>query len=169
MRALKDGEKRAYEKLFAKFWSKTVKYLSYMMQDCSAAEDAAQNVFLKIWNTRDRLDSVKSLDSYVFSIAHNEACDYLRKNRPVRLDESFAETIIYDRHLGLDESKIKNIVEKCVSSLPDQRRICFKMSREEQLSNKEIANRLNLSQRTVEHHISFALKAIRESLDKNLS
>ena len=165
--ALQAGEKKAYEELFSRYWAKTVKYLACLLKDGAAAEDLAQNVFVKIWNTRDRLAEVKSLDSWVFTIAHNQACDHLR--RTVQTESLLSASLVYNPQWGMDAVSLNDIVSDCVSAFPPQRRICYKLSSEEHLSNQEIADRLNLSRRTVEHHISFALKQIREALGNNFS
>ncbi len=171
------GEAVAYELLFEQYYDKISRFVTAIIGDSHQAEDIAQNVFLKIWlnrkDERGMLTEVKSLNSLLFTIARNEACDYLRKKAShqkyasIRKADSGDES--YRFALTYDLERIENIVERCVDNMPAQRKIVYKLSREEMLTGNEIAERLQLSKRTVDRHISLALEDIRTALGNIIS
>lgn len=169
---LSEGRKDAYEELFARYYTKVRKFIGSVLFDSVDADDLAQNVFLKVWERRRDLAAVDSLDAYLFTVARNEVCDCVRKHK---VNEKFLDSVkdpddyISDMRIEYDTRKITDIVSECVGNMPPQRRMCFVMSREMHLTSQKIAERLNISKRTVDRHLSLALKDIRDALGKVLS
>lgn len=99
--------------------------------------------------------------------------DYLRKidvdSRYVKEESLLKEGTYANQIIKHDVDILQKQIDACLENMPEQRRICYELSRKEYLSNKEIADKLHLSVRTVEHHISFALKTIRNSISQNFS
>ncbi|MGM9737490.1 MAG: RNA polymerase sigma-70 factor [Candidatus Cryptobacteroides sp.] len=169
---LAKGGKDAYNELFARYYSKVRRFLASVLFSEEGVDDLAQNVFLKIWEKRSSLTGIKSLDAYIFAIARNEACDYIRHNAVKKKFVDSAgdiEEYMCDLQISYDTEKIEEIVNKCVASMPQQRQACYKMSREMHLSNQKIADSLNISKRTVDRHISLALKDIKKAIGGVLS
>lgn len=111
---------------------------------------------------------VNSLDNYLFTIARNEAFDSLRRRSSRSRYEQYTllDGMEHSDRLSLtyDMEQMERIVEKCVEEMPPQRKLVFRLSREEKLTNQEVADRLQLSKRTVDRHISLALNDIRFAL-----
>ncbi len=161
------SEEEAFRELFARYYGKVYRFIRAILHDGVAAEDLTQNVFLKIWYSRHKLLEIKSLDSFVFIMSRNEACDYIRRNKielkfgqtTVSLEESECE-IQFD----YDKEVIQRTVSNTLDKMPAQRRRAYLLSREENLTHEEIAVRMNISKRTVDRHISMALDDIRKAV-----
>ncbi|MBQ9891863.1 MAG: sigma-70 family RNA polymerase sigma factor [Bacteroidales bacterium] len=170
--ALERGERWAYEEVFKRYWLKVRRFLTVVTGDKTVSEDLAQNIFMKLWLHRGTLSGVISLDSYLYAMSRNEAYDWFRRTssrRKYENEEALMEEFLCNMKLDHDMEVIENTVDKCIRSMPPQRRLCYEMSRKEHLTAEKIASRLNLSRRTVEHHISLGIKDIRNSLGKILN
>ena len=111
-----------------------------------------------------------TLKAYLFQAARNKSFTYIRdKKIPVYLEEMEGMEIVqnYDSELELQE--LHHLIEEAVSLLPDKCREIFRKSREENLTNKEIAGQLHISEKTVEGQITIALKKIRIHLGDSYS
>lgn len=173
LKGLERGDKSSFQELFGRYWNKICSFITVIVKDRSVAEDLAQNLFLKIWESRHRLSNVKSLDAYLFSSSRNAAMDYLRKleidSRFVQEESLIMKDACVNQIIQHDADIIQERISACLEKMPEQRRLCYELSRKEHLTNKEIADMLNLSVRTVEHHISFALKSLRDSISQDFS
>ncbi|MDY4569175.1 RNA polymerase sigma-70 factor [Alistipes senegalensis] len=169
---LSRGEQDAYKEVFMRYYGKVFRFIAAILRGRAVAEDLAQNVFLKVWANRHGLDSVRSLDGYLFTVARNETCDYLRRNRSslkYRLTELSHSEQICDLSFDYDAERMERTVAVTVDRMPPQRQMVYRLSREEHLSNLEIAERLNLSKRTVDRHLSLALDDIRRAISPLVS
>lgn len=168
LKRLSDGDASAYEYIFDRYYTKVCRFVKSILYDTDAVGDIAQNVFMKIWINRAELPRVNSLDNYLFTIARNEAFDSLRRRSSRSRYEQYTllDGMEHSDRLSLtyDMEQMERIVEKCVEEMPPQRKLVFRLSREEKLTNQEVADRLQLSKRTVDRHISLALNDIRFAL-----
>ena len=148
----------------------------FRSKDRAAADDIAQNVFMKVWVNRERLDATKSIRNYLLVLARNEVYNYLRSK--ARTFTSLQEAVLYSdkKKEGspvprneiedmLDLNQTSEIVESIICRMPPQRQRIFRLSRFDHLSSKEIAAQLSLSSRTVEKHLELAIKELRKHLD----
>lgn len=170
---LKEGDNQAFEKLFHRYHKKVFYFALRYNNSREDAEGVVQDVFIKIWNERKSLKEDLSFNSYVFTITKNHLFNINRKklnekayreyfvHHFTRIDNRPEEDIIY--------SDLKKKIDDVIEDLPTQRRKIFIMSRREGMSNKEIAEELGLSVRTVEVHISLALKTIKKISNKLLN
>ncbi len=169
---LSEGRKDAYEELFARYYLKVRKFIGSVLFGSVSGDDLTQNVFLKVWERRADLVNVDSLDAYLFTVARNEVYDNVRRQK---VNEKFLDAVknpddyIGSMRIEYDTRKITDIVSECVANMPPQRRMCFLMSREMHLTSQKISEQLNISKRTVDRHLSLALKDIRDALGKVLS
>jgi RNA polymerase sigma-70 factor (ECF subfamily) len=158
---IKKGIKTAYEELFERYAPRIYQFsLSYLKNELDA-EGLVQDVFLKIWERREKLDSTKNIKSFIFKIAVNSIYDLIRSRN---IEHAFQDFIQAQENSNTDstwhtvilEEMLMNL-DKLVKQMPEQRRKIFQMSREKDLSNDEIANELNLSKRTVENQLYRAI------------
>ena len=161
------GSVPAYEMLFRKHYSRVKSFICMIVKDKDLAEDIAQDVFMKIWIGRAGLSADKSLRNLLFVMARNGAVNALKsmRNRTGTATMEEAETVGGGENDKVLFNETEMLINSGIARMPAQRRQIFVMSRYRNMSNKEIADCLNLSVRTVEKHIQLALKDLRESLD----
>lgn len=163
--ALSRGDRKSFELLFLFYQPKLVYFITGFIKDGELARDMAQDIFLSIWNNREKLLEIKSFKAYLFRMGKNAICNHYDR---VLVVEKF-EIAQLARPLqtenpeeGLFAEELKTLIEITVSQMPQQRKLIYQMSRTEGLSNDEIALRLNLNKRTVENHLTLALADIRK-------
>lgn len=128
------------------------------------ASDIAQEVFIKLWLMRAALPDISFLSSYIYRMSLNQTISYLRKNRiettPSDIDVAYDQLV----ENQIDIKNKESVISDLVSRMPEQRRKIFVLSRFEQLSNDEIASKLNIKKKTVENHLNLALRELRTAL-----
>ncbi|WP_127137062.1 RNA polymerase sigma-70 factor [Flagellimonas oceanensis] len=170
---LKQGDRHAFNRLFNLYWKPLFLSAFNVLRDKKICEEIIQDIFIGIWKNRQNLEIKVSLEKYLYSCVRYQVFNQFRKNQQnlrAELFENLEERCTYDN----PESEVlyKELVQKVdsiVDKLPEKCRLVYKMSREEQLSHKEISNRLNISPKTVENHITKALFVLRASLGGFLS
>ncbi len=152
-----------FKELYFNYYPIIFKVAIYLLKEESEAEDAVQEVFLKIWQAPSILDEVENVKVYLITITRNLVFDKLKKQKKEKehILQLESLSIVQDE---IDESAFKEALELAVSQLPPKCRLIFSLSRFEGLSNDEIAEYLEISKRTVETQISLALKAFRGDL-----
>lgn len=158
---IKYGEKKAFQELYERYAPKIHHFsLSYLKNEADS-EELVQNVFLKVWEKRKILDASQNIKSYIFKIAVNSIYDFIRcKN----IEKAFSEFALnnYSRESNntwntIIYKEMQTTLNKRVSQMPEQRRRVFHLSKRKGLTNDEIAEKLNISKRTVENQLYRAL------------
>lgn len=168
--AVKKGDKGAYEQLFVRYYPTLLRFIHGMLKDNHMAEDIAQNIFMKLWIHREKLDSTQSLKNYLFVLAKHEIFNIFKAKRTTMLSllPQLNDRDIEDRGYSIEEqynyAELNELLIQNISKMPPQRQLIFRMSRCEHLSNREIAERLGLSVRSVDKHIELALKDLHNSI-----
>lgn len=168
--AVKKGDKGAYEQLFVRYYPTLLRFIHGMLKDNHMAEDIAQNIFMKLWIHREKLDSTQSLKNYLFVLAKHEIFNIFKAKRKTMLSllPQLNDRDIEDRGYSIEEqynyAELNELLIQNISKMPPQRQLIFRMSRCEHLSNREIAERLGLSVRSVDKHIELALKDLHNSI-----
>lgn len=165
---VKAGDRTAFELIFNHYYRGVVVFVRQFVIDGNQAEDIAQEMFVKLWEHRSRIDSTRSLKGLIFASARNESLNYLKHAKVAqkyvdRIRQLAGSHIAYNENLYVD-SDLQQAIVMAVDHLPDRCREIFKMSRFEMIDNAEIAKRLGISQRTVETQISKALGSLRANL-----
>jgi len=168
---LKEGSKDAFHLLFKMYAPKIHSFAFSYLKNKDDAEELLQELFLKIWDIRATLDDSKNIKSLLFKICVNLIYDFLRRknieqaylayagyNDPSNADSTWHEVIYRDMLLHLNE---------LVETMPYQRRNIFRLSKEEGLTNEEIAIRLQISKRTVENQLYRAISFLRERIGQS--
>ena len=166
-RRIKLSDAEAFKAVFAFYHEGIFNFVHYKLGNVAAAEDIVQDVFIKLWENRHQIKEERSLKSYLFTIANNLALNYLRHSRvAIKFQQAqMQESLTAESPQNLLEKKeFHEKLLACIAELPEKTRLVFMMSRMENLSYKEIAERLDISIKTVESHIGNALKTLRKSL-----
>lgn len=167
---LKKGNHSAFEEIFERYSKPLFKFsLSYLKSE-EAAEDIVQEVFIKIWNNRKELKTDASFQSYLFTIALNAVRKYFnqlsRKNElkhDILLDLSRQKADFDDRS---DYQAMIDKLEELINLMPEKRKEVFIKKKIEEKSLKEISEELNITTKTVEYHITEAMKFLKKEFEK---
>ncbi|TKG97315.1 RNA polymerase sigma-70 factor [Puteibacter caeruleilacunae] len=165
-------DKEGLESLFNDQYSRLCAYAFNFLKEDEASEEVVQDVFFKLWVNRTTIQIDSSLESYMFRSVRN-ACLSLIKHIGIRENYKLhnQEEISYEENRDIDYSAVTELEKKIrdsIDALPEQRRKIFILSRYEHLKYKEIAERLNISVKTVENQMGKALKFLREELEDYL-
>ena len=152
-----------FEALYRNISRRLYNYIFSVLRNKADTLDVLQDVFLKIWNNRERLDMERNFEAYIFTVARNAMFRHMRSKlyasfEDVREDSVLEEPRIEDR---LSDSAVIRKLYAVIRAMPEQRRRIFLLSRRENLSYREIASRLGISENTVDTQIRRALKELR--------
>ncbi len=174
LQKLKEGDCFTFEHLFKTYHPRLFSFARKILKDDSLAQEAVHDVFMRLWNRKEKIVLRSSLNAYLVASTRNQCINLLRikKNNPEFLTEADMQIVELEMEYYQDQAILDKLISEdlrerifeIVHTLSDQQQKVFKMSRFEGLSSKEISKRLNLSPRTVETHLYLALKSIREKL-----
>lgn len=155
--------------IYRAFYGKVFTFVLSLVKSKANAQDITQNIFMKLWKNRKKLEHIKSMDDYLFILSKNACMDYFRKaSRKKEISTDVFDEFLLSRIVSSPEKRIDAIsdieeLRHVINSLPSKRRDIFIMSRFDGLSNDEIASVLGVSKKTVENQISLATKKIKIS------
>lgn len=171
IQCLKKDDFTAFDVLFHKYAQSLYAFALSITRDTFAAEDITQLVFLKVWENRSRINEFLSFKSFLFSVAYRETISWLRKeNSEKRRVDGYAQlagSLTNETEWTVEFHSMELIANRLIEEMPEKRREIFRLSREQGYSNKEIADMLNISVKTVENQMSSALKYLREKLGRH--
>lgn len=169
IKELKEENRAILDKIYVRYHRRIYLFAkSYLkLEDDSA--DIVQEVFIKIWLNRHKLRDDSNLDAFVFTIARNAIISLFRKKASEKkftdLLSQMAVSSDNSTEAQLDYQFLSQKVDGLIDTLPEKRREVFILSRKRGLSNKEIAQQLGISEKTVEDHITKALSLLRKNLE----
>lgn len=168
---LKTGDKQAFEKLFRMYYAPLCLYASRLLEDDDFAEETVQSFFVKFWEKREQIQIETSLKNYFFRSVKNLCLNRIKheKIKQQHVKSVLAETDVTDFGDYFPEVDLKKDIEESIASLPEKRREIFRLSREEGLKYREIAEKLNISIKTVEAQMSLAIKHLKDKLKDYIS
>ena len=146
---------KALEYIYDNYYEMMCNLVYRIIKDSAVSEDIVQDVFLEIWRKRDEIFINSSIEAYLRRSCRNKTLNYIRSNNVHWEDES-------EQYLAADELQYK--INKVISNLPEKCRLVFALSRFEEMSYSDISKELDISVKTVENHISKALKVLRENI-----
>jgi len=165
---LRKGDKQALDEIYKFFYPKLYVFAKSFLKVEDDINDILQDVFVKLWLSREKIGKVETFNSYLFTIAKNAIVSYFReKSKDQKFEARVKKILVSAENEYNDELEYKDLkqnLESIIDQLPDKRKQIFKLSREEGLSNKEIAEKLDISVKTVEDHMRHALRFIRKHL-----
>ena len=164
---LKNANEEAFRQVFDRYGKKVYRYILHYVKVGVEAEDITQNVFLRIWEKRNLLDPAKSFEGFIFTIAYRAVIDHFRAN-PKQLQSLFPADLITDSFVStvgadalLNHHQLESIYQQALQALPPKRKEIFLLSRHGGLTNKQIAQQLGISIKTVESQMTAALSFLK--------
>lgn len=166
-----DHDVATFEALFREHCQALVRFALRLTRDLPAAENAVQEVFLKVWRDRARLDPAANVKGYLYTAVRNEALKYLRHAEVER--RSAPDLAVTSSRVTTPEDELRgkavaDSVHEAVALLPERCRLIFTMNRFDRLTYAEIARVLEISIKTVETQMGRALAFLREALVDSL-
>jgi RNA polymerase sigma-70 factor (ECF subfamily) len=167
---LQKGNERAFNSIFKQYYKPLCQFSYSFIKVQDTAENLVQEVFAKLWEKRENITNIDNLLSYLMGMVRNQSIDFLRKEKTnskifnnLRLEKSENTT---EEQISKNEFEEKLL--KSIMNLPERCRTAIEMSRLEGLSNKEIAQKMEISVKGVEALIGRSLKLLRSELQEFL-
>lgn len=164
---LKSNSSSAFQALFEKYSQRIYRFSIGYLKNNQEAEEIVQDVFLRVWKTREKLVAEQSFESYLFTIAKNSILNTIRK---ANYEKAYLEYSSLQPNKNslleeeLDFKELDRIYRQAIEKLPARRKEVYRLSRDKGLSNREIANELGISVKTVENQMTAALSGIKKEL-----
>lgn len=169
VKLLAQDDQLAFEQLYTRYWAPLYQSAFFILRDRDACKDIVQDVFAWLWEHRHSLQ-VESVKAYLKAAVKFKIANYIRSGR-VR-QSFFEELAAFTPSLlppGAEElaevRELQTIIAQAIVKLPAKCQEIFRLSREERLTNQEIADRLGLSVKTVENQMTIALRRLRSGVD----
>lgn len=180
LEGLKRGDKGVFETLFRKYVTVLREYAFFYIMDTQIAEDLVQDLFVKMWEIRENLNIHNSLKAYLYRSIHNSCIQFLRHKNVSHKHEKYVQFRLSEARLmnqlyfeiginKLFEKEITELVDQSLKKMPVKTREIFILSRRKYMKNSEIAAKFDLTEKSVEYHISKALETLRTDLKDYLS
>ena len=168
---MKGGDRESFNKVFRRYYTPLTRFCVRFVGDGDQAAEIVQDLFVKVWTNREKLTLTSSFESYMLRAVRNSAITYINKERAhtdvnerIYTDDSDAN----DPSETLQSNNLEASYQKVLATMPEKRREVFLASRFDGLKYAEIAEKMGLSQKTVEAHMSAAIKQLREGLKEYL-
>lgn len=166
LKKIKMGDEKAFEKLFKFYYGHLCLFAAKIIEDEITAEEIVQDIFVKFWEKREQITIETSIKNYLFGSVKNSCLNIIKHNKT---RAQYAQHVLAeaennnfrDNYIEIDLAKK---IEESIEALPEKRREIFRMSREEGLKYREIAEKLKISIKTVETQMGLAIKTLRDKL-----
>jgi RNA polymerase sigma-70 factor (ECF subfamily) len=164
-----EGDVKAFKYFFDTYYEELCNFVNCYVRDEILSEDLVQSVFVYLWEKKDSLPIECSIKAYLYTASKNRSLNHLRdtKNkikisRQLFLEPELVSTENAEQVVEFDE--LKEIISRAIDRLPGQCKIIYQLSRDKGLTNKEIAEKLGISLKTIENQITIANRKIKEYL-----
>ena len=164
---VKQGDHNAMKELFMSYYDLAFVTVRRIINDIGVTEDITQDIFIDIWTKRDSISITSSLGSYIKRMAINKSLNHIRKAKKLLFTDGFDNDmpVSYNVDSIMDAASLEEHIHKSVDLLPEQCKLIFILSRFEEMSNREIAEHLNLSIKTIENQMTKALRSLKQAID----
>jgi RNA polymerase sigma-70 factor (ECF subfamily) len=167
IRELQCGNAKAFELLYKQYHARLFNFCMSILRNRQDAEGMVQEVFIAVWENRGKLDESRSFSGFVFSVAKNKALNRIKKNLSQKVYLEYMQTenhVQQDMVSDIESRELMDFLLATIQELPDKTKEIFLLSRNEGLTYKQIASRLDITENVVDHEIRKSLKYIRDKL-----
>ncbi|HEV7737462.1 MAG TPA: RNA polymerase sigma-70 factor [Chlamydiales bacterium] len=166
---MSEDNQEAFTQIYRRYWESLFITAAKVLRGKEEAADVLQDVFLSLWNRRDQLKIEGSLAAYLQTSVRYKAIHYIEKNITRRdylalLTDVAVNTLPASAEIRVQLKEVQETIHETVAKMPNKMREVYRLSRQEHLSHKEIAEKLGISAETVKKHIQHALQLIKVSL-----
>ncbi len=179
LKKVREGNEEAFELIFFNYYNKLCIYANFLLKSKETAEEVVQDVLLKLWETRHKLDITVSLRAYLYRAVHNKSVNHItclrtrEKHLKNMTDDINMKPIIYPLSnnypiANLISKELEDEIEKALNALPEKCRTIFKLCRFENLSYQDVAKKMNISVNTVKTQMKRAFEKFRQVLKEYL-
>lgn len=173
LKLLKSGDMSAFDSIYGKYSRRLYSFVFRYVKQRTDTEEIVQEVFIKIWKSRDKINIYSSFESFLFTIAHNATVNLLKKRAT---EQKYIEHVKSLQHIDetyelineIHYNELKQKFQSLLNELSPRQKEIFQLSREEGLSHKEIAKKLGISVHTVKNHLVTTLAFLKSRLDNGL-
>lgn len=168
---LKQGDQNAFTTIYNRYWETLYKTVFNVLRDDALCQDVLHDVFIWLWNRREQL-KITTLGSYLRAAVKFKMLNAIRNEKIRQAAFERYNTIaasVCSEEVTLEIKELQNMINTFINSLPGQAGRIFQLSRNKQLTHREIAKRLHLSESTVKKQINISLKKLRIALSRHVS
>jgi len=170
---LKEGDMIAFDAIYEKFCKRIYSFIIRYVKSDADAEEIIQEVFLKIWENKDKIDVYSSFESYIFTISYNSTISLLRKRVSEKKYIEHLKALqttenVFEITDEVYYNELNSQIQSLLSELTPRQKEIFLLSRENGLTHDEIAKKLGISPNTVKNHIVTTLNFLRSKIDNDI-
>lgn len=173
VREIKEGDHDSFKEIYYKYSEKVYLFTVRYISNTEDAEEIVQEVFSRIWEYRNNLDENRSFNGYILTITKNIIFNQNRKKVNfeiyARYIINYLQGISNQTENQVIYENVKSLINKEIDNFPPKRKQVFNLSRDEGLSYNEIAQKLSISEKTVETHLRLALKRLKKVISSFLN
>lgn len=164
--AFRNGQISGFEKIYRLFNGRVYNFVFSIIRDSSLAKDLTQDTFLLIWDRRANIDGANNLEGYIFTVAKNAVYQHIRRKLLLQEYINKSETNLEPENAGIEQKLDNKLFEedvlKLINELPESRKKIFLLFWKSDMSYREIAELLSVSEKTVATQIHRSLQFLRE-------
>lgn len=167
---IEQGDKDIFTDFYSSNFRKLILVSDRYVRDIAAAEEIVQDIFLKIWEDKAVLETIKSIKAYLYRSVVNSSINYINRQKSLERHHLHIAEQLSDELIDSEDERNKLIVllYQEIEFLPEKCQLVFKLSRLEGLKYRDIAAKLDLSEKTVENHMGNALRILRSRVLKRI-
>lgn len=169
-----DGDKKAFDAFFDHYYPKLVRYAMVFVHCKQEAEDVVAEVLTNVLIHRERVFRLSHIESYLYSSVKNKSLSSLKRkgktvfSSPATQPPKYIAVASDNPYELLVEQELHTLARKIIQDLPPKRQMVFRLLREEGLSYRQVAERMEISERTVEVHLKLAIGILRKNIERYL-
>ena len=168
IKRFKEGDGEAFDAIYHHYSKKMFHFTMGLVKSRDISKDLIQEAFINLWEKRDLVNQNLNFDNYIFTITYNSIRKFFRKKS---VETKYIDHLLSNTPETIDSAEgimiyneLREFALKTIENLPPQRKVVYKLSRQEGMKVKEIASKLNISTRTVENHLAKALNYLKGEL-----
>lgn len=169
---IRQGDHKAFEMLYDLYYVKLCSYCNSIVKNLPVAEEIVQELIYTVWDRRTTLSFEPELKQYLYRSVYNNAITHVKKESKLAINSELtsfiADSLPRYYQDELETKELSETIENTLSSLPAQTKDIFQMNRDEEMSYKEIAEKTKLSVKSIEYHMSKAIKVLQKELSRYL-